>query len=298
MMEAPGPTTDHSELESSERHVLSVVRRAGTSFYWAMRFLPAEKRQAIFAVYAFCREVDDIADEEAEIADKRLGLAVWRDEIDRMYAGQAKLPTATVLSHYLHSFPFEKSAFLAVIEGMEMDAEGPIVAPSMAELELYCARVAGAVGRLCMQIFGESGEKGRQVAQSLGLALQLTNILRDLEDDAAMDRLYLPLELLDKHGINPSLPHLAIRSPALPLVCRELAERAEAEFARAREAMAQCDREAVRPARIMMTVYHRILKRLRRGDWQDVVAARRPGPVSKFLHRLEKLFIALWQAIF
>jgi phytoene synthase len=297
-MGAPGLTSDQAEFEASEQHVLSIVRRAGTSFYWAMRFLPAEKRKAIFAVYAFCREVDDIADEEGAIEDKRLGLALWRDEIDCIYSGQAERPTAKLLTHYLRSFSFEKGAFLAVIDGMEMDAEGPIVAPSMAELELYCGRVAGAVGQLCIKIFGETGDQGRPVAESLGLALQLTNILRDLEDDADMGRLYLPVELLEKHEIYSTVPHLVLRHPALPLVCRELAERAEAEFASAREAMAQCDREAMRPARIMMTVYHHILKRLRRGDWQDVLAGRRPGPVTKFLRRLEKLLIALWQAIF
>ena len=297
-MDAPGPTSDQTDFEAAQQHVLSVVRRAGTSFYWAMRFLPAAKRNAMFAVYAFCREIDDIADEEGAVADKRLKLALWRDEIDHIFSGQASRPTARILAHYLRSFPFEKRAFLAVIDGMEMDAEGPIVAPSMAELELYCDRVAGAVGYLCIQIFGEAGEKGRQVAKSLGLALQLTNILRDLEDDADMDRLYLPVELLEKHDILTRVPHLVLRDAALPLVCRELAERAESEFARARQAMAACDREAVRPARIMMTVYHRVLKRLRRGDWREVLSGRRPGPVTKFLHRLEKLLIALWQAIF
>ncbi len=297
-MDAPGPTGDQTDFEAAEQHVLDIVRRAGTSFYWAMRFLPAEKRNAIFAVYAFCREVDDIADDDGAIEDKRLALALWRDEIDHIFSGQANRPTARILAHHLRRFPFEKHAFLAVIDGMEMDAEGPIVAPSMAELELYCDCVAGAVGSLCIQIFGEAGEKGRQVAKSLGLALQLTNILRDLEDDADMGRLYLPAELLEKHEILSRVPPLVIRASALPLVCRELAERAESEFVRARQAMAQCDREAVRPARIMMTVYHRVLTRLRRGDWRDVLSGRRPGPLAKFLQRLEKLLSALWQAIF
>ncbi len=157
-MDAPGPTSDQTDFAAAEQHVLNIVRRAGTSFYWAMRFLPAAKRNAIFAVYAFCREVDDIADEEGEIEDKRLALAMWRDEIDHIFSGQAERPTARILAHYLSSFPFEKSAFLAVVDGMEMDAEGPIVAPSMVELELYCDRVAGAVGHLCIQIFGEAGE--------------------------------------------------------------------------------------------------------------------------------------------
>lgn len=297
-MNAAVPAKNLSEFEASRNHVLRIVRRAGTSFYWAMRFLPKAKREAIFAVYAFCREVDDIADEAGTLEEKRSGLEAWRRQIEKLYAGQANWPTSLALAHYLKIFPFEKQAFLAIIDGMEMDAEGPIRAPAMAELEEYCARVAGAVGLLCIQIFGESGDRGREIATSLGLALQLTNILRDLEDDAGMGRLYLPAELLEKHGIVTTEPAEVLIHPALPLVCRELAGRAAAEFDKADRAMAECDREAMRPARIMQKVYQRILKRLRRNDWRDLLAGRRPGRITKFAYRVEKLSIALWQAIF
>jgi phytoene synthase len=246
------------------------VQASGTSFYWAMRVLPQAKRLAMYGIYAFAREIDDIADEPASRDQKSAALAAWRAEIDALYAGKPNHPIAVSLLAPVRHFDLQRDDFLAVIDGMEMDADGDIQAPTMAELELYCDRVACAVGRLSVKIFGIDGPAGIALADALGRALQLTNILRDLAEDAARHRLYLPRELLAAHGIATRDPAAVLRDPALPHVCRALARVAEDHFAAAAEAMAGQPRRAVRPPRIMHAVYHATLKRLKEDDWQHL----------------------------
>jgi phytoene synthase len=266
---------------------------AGSSFYWAMRFLPAEKRDAIFAVYAFAREVDDIADGDGSDAEKRMALEEWRRDIDLLYAGQPRNAITRVLTPAVQTYGLRREDFHALIDGMEMDGLGPIRAPSMDDLLLYCDRVACAVGRLCVRIFGEPGEAGQRTADHLGLALQLTNILRDVEEDATMGRLYLPRELLREEGVESDEPTVALRDPRLRQVCRRLAERADREFRLSEAAIDQCSRRAMRPAIIMMMVYRKTLDRLLEEDWAYLPAAPRNG-VSK----LEKLWIAVRYGLF
>ena len=300
--ESPGPESAPEPGKPADAcvstRVEEVVIGAGTSFYWAMRMLPVEKRRAIFAVYAFCRAVDDIVDSADATAAKVAALAGWRAEIDRLYedtgvsgVSGASAP-ASPLASAIADFDLERAAFIAIIDGMEMDAKGPIIAPTMAELETYCSRVASAVGLLCVRIFGDDSEDGRAVAASLGLALQLTNILRDIREDAHMGRLYLPLELLEAHGIAPHDPLAVMHHPNLPAVCRALAERAGQEFSLAQAAISRCSSRTVRPAIVMMKVYHRTLHQLRRRDWRDV-ATYQPSRFSRALDRAGKLLIAL-----
>ena len=198
---------------ADEAHVLSVVKAAGSSFYGAMRTLPKDRRDAMFAIYAFCREIDDIADDPH--AARRAGGGACRlaDEIDRLYEGTPQKPTARALLLPVARYALRKEDFVALIDGMEMDAGEIFHGPSMATLTLYCERVAGAVGMLSVRVFGEPGEAGERLAWSLGQALQLTNILRDLKEDAERGRLYLPDELLATHGI-------AAREPAAVLGIR------------------------------------------------------------------------------
>lgn len=266
------------------------VRAASTSFYWAMRLLPRVQREAIFAVYAFCRAVDDIADGAVPVARKRALLAEWRGEVHELYAGRPIKAISRALVEPVAQYGLKRGDFLAIIDGMEMDLEGPVVAPSRRHLELYCDRVACAVGRLCVAIFGEPGEAGIAVARHLGRALQLTNILRDVGEDALAGRLYLPRELLDAHGIPVGEPSQALRHPAFPRAWRELAGEAESSFAAAAAALDHCDRRKMRPARIMMEVYRRNLERMQR----LTDAALAEATVNKRLvGRTEKLLIAL-----
>lgn len=288
------PSSSHASPAPADlAQVRETVAAAGSSFYWAMRFLPPEKRDAIFAVYAFAREVDDIADGDHLDEVKRAGLETWRREIEALYAGAPSHPITRVLAPAIELYGLEKKDFIALIDGMEMDGIGPIRAPVMDELILYCDRVACAVGRLCVCIFGEAGPDGQRVADHLGLALQLTNILRDVEEDAVMGRLYLPRELLLEAGIDSNDPDTVIAHPRVRETCRKLAVRAEQEFRLAEAAIARCSRKAMRPAIIMMMVYRRTLERLLEDDWAYLPNSPRGG-VSK----LEKLWIAVRYGLF
>lgn len=265
--------------------VEAVVRAAGTSFYRGMRVLPPDRRAAMYAVYAFCRLVDDVADEPAPIEDKRTRLAAWRERVAALYAGRADDPVTRVLLRAVERYALRQEDFLAVIDGMQADAETAIVAPSLAELDLYCDRVAAAVGRLSVRAFGDGSADADRVAWHLGRALQLTNILRDLAEDAERGRLYLPREWLIDAGVTAE-PGAALRSPALPAVCARVAAQAHEHFRQAHAAMRLCDKRAMRPARLMGATYAAVLRRLERRGWD-----RPAEPVR--VPKWQKLWIAL-----
>lgn len=275
-----------------QQQIATQVQQSGTSFYAAMRLLPQARRDAMFAIYAFCRTVDDIADEPAELEEKRAELQSWREEIDKLYNGSPiEHPIAKALAPHIAAFALRREDFMAVIDGMAMDAEGDIVAPTLAELDLYCDRVASAVGRLSVRAFGATEPEADEVAHHLGRALQLTNILRDLAEDADRGRLYLPRELLNKHGLVDVAPHEVVKRPELRGVCRELAEKARTHFHQACEAMRSCARGPMRPARLMGGYYRAILDRLVADDWQQ--------PLQRVsLSKLKKFWLILRHGIF
>jgi presqualene diphosphate synthase len=260
------------------------VAATGTSFYWAMRMLPEDRRNGMYAVYAFCREVDDIADGDRPVEHKLAALVEWRGEIDALYHGRPRRLVARALCEPTRRFGLRRGDFLAVIDGMEMDAREDIRAPDLATLDLYCARVASAVGHLSVQVFGDPSVSAHVVAESLGRALQLTNILRDLREDADRHRLYLPREILDRHGITGSDPATVLQHPALPAVCRDVAAIAENHFQEAQQAMMRCSRRAMRPAAVMAAIYHATLSALLRSGWLDPTArVRLSGPLKLWL---------------
>jgi squalene synthase HpnD len=283
-MTRSGPTWP--KVAAAEAHVRDVVVGSGTSFYWGMRLLPAAKRKAMYAIYAFCREVDDVADGDAPVAAKLEELAGWRREVDAMFAGRPSRSTTLALVDPIARFDLPAGEFHAMIDGMEMDAAGIMRAPPIRELVRYCRCVAGAVGLLSIRVFGAPGEDVRRGALALGEALQLTNILRDLSEDAARGRLYLPRELLRQHGIVRTDPACALRDPGLPKVCDALAARATARFTDAERHFARADRRALRPALVMMHVYRRTLDRLIARGWRQL-----EEPVR--LARPERLWLAL-----
>ena len=245
------------------------VEAAGSSFYWAMRLLPRDRRNGMYAIYAFCREVDDIADGERPVEHKLAALAGWREEIAALYDGRPRHLVARALAGPVRGYQLRREDFLAILAGMEMDARANIRAPDLATLDLYCARVASAVGHLSVHIFGDSSDSAHSVAESLGRALQLTNILRDLAEDAARRRLYLPREILDRHGIRGVEPAAVLRHPALPAACRDVAAIAESHFREAARAMERCSRRAMRPAAVMAALYRATLSTLQRSGWRD-----------------------------
>ncbi len=249
-------------------YVTALVKASGTSFYHGMKILPPERRDAMYAIYAFCRVVDDIADEEGrDFAAKQAELQAWRQRIAGLYErGEAEDPITRALLIVIRDYQVRQEDFIAIIDGMEMDAGEPIIAPSLAELDLYCDRVASAVGRLSVRVFGDSSPAADEVAHALGRGLQLTNILRDVAEDAERGRIYLPGELLAEAGV-PADPAGILSQPNLPAICGKVAEMAEAAFNRAEAAMALCDAKAMRPARLMEASYRPLLVILRRRNF-------------------------------
>ena len=234
---------------------------SGSSFYAAMRILPREQREAMFQIYSFCRQVDDIADSDGPRPQRLAALQQWRDDIEALYQGH---PPARLRDYVpsVRKFDLAREDFLAVVDGMEMDVPQDIRAPDSATLDLYCDRVASAVGRLSVRVFGLPREEGVFLAHHLGRALQLTNILRDIDEDAAIGRLYLPREGLSQAGIVSTDPREVVSDPALPKVCAPLVERARMHFEKTDEIMDRNSRRLVRAPRIMSKYYGAILELL------------------------------------
>ena len=279
------PVTLPPPSEADRVVVEAIVRGAGTSFFHGMRVLPSERRTSLYAIYAFCRVVDDIADEPADIADKRHRLTCWRASIRQAFLGVGHDPLTRVLAWSIVRFDLREPDFMAIIDGMQTDAEQVIVAPSLEALDTYCDQVASAVGRLAVRAFGDVSEHGQLVAWHLGRALQWTNILRDLAEDAERGRLYLPAEWLLAEDVPPT-PTAALVSHGLEPLCRRMAAQAHRYFAGASQAMTLCEPRAMRPARIMAAGYLAVLERLEARGWKCVEQR-----VS--VSRRRKLWIAL-----
>lgn len=268
------------------------VNNSGSSFLAAMRFLPSDKRRAMYALYSFCREVDDIADETGTPEEKRRRLAEWREEIDRLFGGSPGRPISCVLAEAVGRYDLPKADLLALIDGMEMDAAESVRIADQTELALYCDRVACSVGRMSNRIFGVAPEAGDALARALGEALQMTNILRDLDEDAGRDRLYVPLDLLGAHGISEVGDAAGVLAhPRFPEVCTAMADATRRRYAAARTIMAGCERRAVRPAAVMMEIYRAVLLRLEARGWRRLDKA-------VAVPRLLKLWIALRYGVF
>jgi len=257
-------------------------RASGSSFYRGMRILPRAQREAMFEIYSFCRAVDDIAD-DAGPREKRLAeLQAWRGTINSLYDGP--VPQHTALARTVLRFGLKREDFLAIIDGMEMDVLANIRAPDRATLDLYCDRVACAVGRLSVRVFGVAEDAGVALAHHLGRALQLTNILRDLDEDASLGRLYLPREALRDVGIIATDPATVLDNPMLDAACRTIVDDARAHFTQASAIMAKQPRRVVRAPRIMGDAYRAILDRLAaRGFAPPRRPVRLPRPLLAFI---------------
>lgn len=272
---------------SAPQPTQSVGSYAGSSFFWALKLLPAQKRDAMFRVYGFCREVDDVADGNDAADVKRARLKDYRGAVEALYAGRdPAIATVANLAPVVKNFGINKADLDAVIDGMEGDAHDAVRIADEAAFDCYLDQVACAVGRLSDKVFGLEGPHAQKLAHHLGRALQITNILRDLREDAARDRLYLPADLLARHGIDASRPDAVLAHPNLAEALEELAVRAEGCFRRASQAFEHLDRDRTRPARVMQAVYFEVLMRLKARGLAQV-----DQPVR--LSKLRKLWIAL-----
>jgi phytoene synthase len=243
------------------------VQASGSSFYAGMRMLPKAEREAMYAVYGFCRAVDDIADDHlGSRVQRTAALDEWRRDLESLYDGRDP-GRAGLVATAVHEFGLERDDFEDVIDGMQMDVSTDIRWPSMDELDLYCDRVASAVGRLSVRVFGMERAQGIELAHHLGRALQLTNILRDIDEDAAIGRVYLPAEALSEAGIELTSPVSVAADPRIDLAVRPVVARAHEHY-RAADAVL-----AARPAghliapRLMEAVYSKLLTRMERTGW-------------------------------
>jgi squalene synthase HpnD len=252
---AAGPMTESVAIAEP---VQAAQRASGSSFYVAMRILPRPQREAMFEIYAFCRAVDDVADDPGARGQRMMELERWRSDVDALYAG-APPPRLQGLAVPVRSFSLKREDFLAIIDGMEMDVVSDMRAPDLATLDLYCDRVASAVGRLSVRVFGMPQDDGIALAHQLGRALQLTNILRDLDEDAAIGRLYLPRDYLWDAGIISTDPVEVLHHPLIEAACAPMVARAHVHFAEANAIMARHPRRTVRAPRIMGEAYRMIL---------------------------------------
>jgi squalene synthase HpnD len=247
-----------------------ITARSGTSFSAGMAILPKPRRHAMRALYAFCRVVDDIADGDFPQEEKRAALSAWRGEIDALFAGKPVSAVGRALSEPIKRYDLPKAEFIHMIDGMQTDADGPVVAPSGHALALYTRQVAGSVGTLSMRIFGAwRGEVSERFALSLADALQITNILRDVEEDARIGRIYLPIEALSAHGI-PPVPETIADHPALPAIRQEFGLEARALYDQARLLATRHSRAQLRPALMMMGAYEGYLDAMEARGWRDI----------------------------
>jgi phytoene synthase len=232
--------------------------RSGSSFYYSFLFLPPEQRRAITALYAFCREVDDVVDECHDPALARVKLGWWREELERGFQGDAQHPVTRALAEPIDRFNLPQEYFQEILDGMEMDLEQPRYL-SFRDLALYCHRAAGVVGLLSAEIFGYRHRDTLRYAQDLGTALQLTNILRDVREDAERGRIYLPLDELEQYGVTEQDLLAGRTSEATQALFRAQLNRARAFFQRALDRLPDEDRLPQRSGLIMAAIYQATL---------------------------------------
>jgi phytoene synthase len=254
---------------------------SGSSFYYAFLFLPPERRRAITALYAFCREVDDVVDEcnDAQLAATKL--AWWRTEVARLYARQPEHPVTRALAPAIEPFDIRAEHLNEIIAGVEMDLSQTRYA-DFAALERYCYRVASVVGLVAAGIFGYRDPRTLEYARLLGLAFQLTNIIRDVGEDARKNRIYLPMDELKTHGVTAADILAARESGAFFALMQAQAARARDTYGRALDALPAADRRAQRPGLIMAAIYRALLDEIERDGFKVLSQRTSLTPLRKF----------------
>ena len=269
-------------------NIQKMVKKSGTSFFWGLRLLPSAKRNAMYTIYAFFRHIDDIVDGNAPVEEKLDLLAAWRQEIDNIY--DKKVPTTDIgrkIYKNCMRFKLPKEEFIRLIDCISMDLPQPIQAPSLQRLLQYCRGVAGVPGNLSLRIFGCTDPKLiEELATSLGTALQLTNILRDVKEDALLQRLYIPAEFLQKAGIETTDPLSAVVHKNLVRARQELASVAEQNYTKAFELIKKLDKKTARPVKAIAYIYKRYFDIMEKRGWEVI------SPKPK-VARSSKLYLAL-----
>lgn len=258
-------------LEEDYARCATITRRASSNFYYAFMLLPGERRRALYSVYAFCRFIDDIADDESA-RDPGAMLERWRAELERVYTGSPTHPISRALAHNVRAYGIPRRYFEEIIDGVEMDLARTRY-ERFEDLRLYCYRVASAVGLICIEIFGYHNPRTRDYAEHLGVAFQLTNIIRDVSEDAARGRIYLPLEDLRRFGVAEDDILRGVDSHRFRRLMEFETARARAFYAEAERALPAEDRAAMLCAEAMRSIYRALLERIA-GDDYSVLGRR------------------------
>jgi 15-cis-phytoene synthase len=254
---------------------------SGSSFYYSFLFLPPERRRAITALYAFCREVDDVVDEGLEPEVAAAKLAWWRVEVANLFAGHPQHPVTRALEPHRERFGLSAARLNEIIDGMEMDLRQSRYL-DWPGLEKYCYRVAGVVGLLAAGIFGYGDRRTLEYATNLGIAFQLTNIIRDVGEDARKNRVYLPMEDLKRFAVPAADLLQARESPAFRSLMAFQAERARGYYQRALAELPAADRRAQRPGLIMAGIYRALLEEIERDGFRVLTQRTSLTPLRKF----------------
>ncbi len=252
---------------SPDEYCQDKAARSGSSFYYSFLFLPVAQRRAITALYAFCREVDDVVDESSDAGLARTRLGWWREELGRLFDGHPEHPVTRALQPHLGAFGIDRSRLNEIVDGMEMDLDQDRYV-DFEGLRLYCHRVAGVVGTLSAGIFAGGGEPCRDYAEALGIALQLTNVIRDVGDDARRGRIYLPIDDLRRFGVAAHEILAARSSDAFVALMRFQAQRARAFYREAFAALPPPAVRAQRPGLIMAAIYAALLDEIEDDGFQ------------------------------
>lgn len=256
--------------------------KSGSSFYYSFMFLSKQKREAITALYAFCREVDDIADECTELQIAQTKLSWWRSEIENLYQNKPQHPVSKALLPHIKTYNLDAEHFIEIIDGMEMDLSFNRY-EDFTQLQLYCYRVAGVVGLLSAQIFGFSNRKTLKFAHDLGIAFQLTNIIRDVGEDARRNRIYLPLEDLARFNVSEDDILHSKETGAVKKLLEHQIERAENYYNRALGELPDEDRKSQRVGLMMAAIYRTLLREIKADGAQKVLNSRTSlGALRKF----------------
>ncbi len=266
---------------SPDAYCQDKAARSGSSFYYSFLFLPPPQRRAITALYAFCREVDDTVDNSSDAGLARTKLEWWRTEIGRLYAGQPQHPVTQALAPHLDAFAIDAARLNEIIDGMQMDLEQDRYV-DFEGLRLYCHRVAGVVGTLSAGIFSSGRRECENYAESLGIALQLTNIIRDVGDDARRGRIYLPIEDMQRFEVAAHQVLKGDRSERFVALMKFQADRARDYYRQAFEALPAAERRAQRPGLIMAAIYATLLDEIEDDGFRVLEGRVALTPLRKF----------------
>ena len=262
----------------------NIIKYPKSSFYWGMKILEKERRESMFVIYAFCKKADSIADSR-ELKNKKIKkINELKKEINEIFKNNLNNNFSKILKCSIEKYKLNKQYFLDIIKGVEMDIDGIMICPNKKTFNLYCYRVAGAVGLLSLKIFGDYNQRTKRFGLYLAKALQITNILRDIKQDKIMGRMYIPKEILNSVGIKTNKIILILKNKKFPIACTKLAALADLNFQYADKQLKFCSQKKLKSAILIMNTYKLLLKKLKKKGWENLEE-------KVNLTKLEKFFL-------